>query len=180
MVTFDVGLIQNFSIIFTWLFFFVTLYAILSFGKIFGDHKGLQALIALVLSFFSILSPSVIKLVSLLAPAFVVVMLFLMFVFVLYKMFGVEESWISKAVVGEEGAAYYWIIIVAVLIFITSAAIVWGPALPYTKENATAEPGTISGNIAAVFFHPKLLGFLFLLLIAVFAIWLLTLPPSKS
>jgi len=180
MVTFDIGLIENFSIIFTWLFFFVTLYAILSYSKIFGDNKSLQAIMALALSFFSILSPNLIKLVSLMAPAFVVVMIFLTFLFVIYKMFGVEESWISKAVVGDEGAAFFWIIIVSILIIITSAAIVWGPSLPYTKENVSVEPGTISGNIAAVMFHPKFLGFFFLLLIAVFSIWLLTLPPGKS
>jgi len=181
MVTFDVGLIENFSMIFTFLFFFVTIYAVLSFGKIFGENKGLQALIALVLSFFSILSPNLIKLITTIAPAFVLVMVFLMFLFMLYKMFGVEDNWISKAVVGEEGAAYYWILIVSIIIILAGAAVVWGPSLPYTQGNVSGEPGTITGNIATVFFHPKVLGFLFLLLIAVFTIWLITLtPPLKK
>jgi hypothetical protein len=183
MATFlDIGILQNISTVFSFLFVFVVAYAFMEAFKFLGEGKaGIRAIFALCLAVMTLLSPNVIKLINTLAPAFVVVMMFLFFLFVIYKMFGVQDDWLSKAVVGEKGAAFYWILILAIIIFLGSFASVYGSKLlSYTQYgnettiNGTTTTDSVSHNIGATFFHPKVLSFFFMMLIAVFAIWLLT------
>ncbi len=182
MATFlDIGLLQNISTVFSFLFVFVVAYAAMEAFKFFGEGRaGIRAILALCLAVITLLSPNVIKLIDTMAPAFVVVMMFLFLLFVIYKMFGVQDDWLSKAVVGSEGSAFYWILIIAIIIFMGSFASVYGSSLlAYTGGgNVTSVNGTatasVSHNIGTAFFSPKVLSFFFVMLIAVFAIWLLT------
>ncbi len=182
MATFlDIGLVQNISTVFSFLFVFVVAYAVMEAFKFFGEGRaGIRAILSLCLAVITLLSPNVIKLIDTLAPAFVVVMIFLFLLFLIYKMFGVQDDWLSQAVVGKEGTAFYWILILAIIIFLGSFASVYGSSLlAYTGGgNMTSVNGTatasVSHNIGATFFHPKVLSFFFLMLIAVFTIWLLS------
>lgn len=180
MATFlDIGLLENISVVFSFLFIFVVAYAFMEAFKFLGEGKaGIRAILALCLAVLALLSPNVIKLISTMAPAFVVGMMFLFFLFVIYKMFGVKDDWLSKAVSGEGGAAYYWIIVIGILIFMGSLATVYGSQLLEFTQGVN-ETGDVPKNIGATFFHPKVLGVFFILLVAVFAIWMLSEEAKK-
>lgn len=175
MATFlDIGLLENISMVFSFLFVFVVAYAFMEAFKFLGEGKaGIRAILALCLAVFALLSSNVMKLINTMAPAFVVGMIFLFLLFMIYKMFGVKDDWLSKAVSGEKGAAFYWVLIIGILIFLGSFATVYGSKLlSYTEGTNTTS--TVSHNIGTTFFHPKVLGFFFLMLVAVFTIYLLT------
>lgn len=180
MATFlDIGLVQNFSIVFSFLFVYVVIFSILEYSKLFGESKGIHAIMALAVAVIAILSGRVVQLISTMAPAFVVGIFFIFFLFLIYRMFGVEESWIKNAIVGPEGDAYYWVIIIGVLIVMASVAMVYGDTLlAFTSANTTAQ-GAIGTNIGATIFHPKVLGFIFFMLMAIFAVWLLSAEKIK-
>ncbi|MEM4336970.1 MAG: hypothetical protein QXG86_03120 [Candidatus Woesearchaeota archaeon] len=178
MTTFlDIGLIESFNPVFSFLFVWVAVFAILEYTKLFTDNKGIHAMLAFILAVLTLLSNKLVELISLMAPIFVVGMIFLMFIFLIYKMFGVEESWFKEAITGRS-AAYYWVLIIAVVILVGSSAIVFGPellALTQPAENATG----VGQNIGATVFHPKVLGFIFIMTIAIFTIFELASESQK-
>lgn len=173
MATFlDIGLFETFHVVFAFLFVWVTVFAILSYTKLFTDNKGLHAMIAFVLAVLTILSPKIVELISLMAPIFVVGMIFLMFLLLLYKTFGVEDDWITKAVTGR-GSAFYWVLIVAIVILVGSISVVYGDQLLALTQAGEGNQTGIVGNLGATIFDPKILGFAIVMLIAVFTIYFL-------
>ena len=172
MTTFlDIGLLQSFNPVFSFLFVWVAVFAILEYTKLFTENKGIHAMLAFILAVMTLLSGKLVELISLMAPVFVIGMIFLMFLFMIYKMFGVEESWFKEAITGRS-SAYYWIIIIAVIILIGSIASVFGPELlAFTQAPAEGNATGVGQNIGATFFHPKVLGFVFIMTIAIFTIF---------
>jgi len=171
MATFlDIGLFEAFGPIFAFLFVWVTVFAILQFTKLFSENKGLHAMLAFILAVLTMLSPKLVQLITLMAPIFVVVMIFVLFLLLLYKMFGVKDDWITDAITGKR-SAFFWILIVAIVIVVGSVAVVYGQELLSITQGGN-ETG-IAGNLGATLFHPKVLGFAVMMLIAVFTIYLL-------
>jgi len=182
MTTFlDIGLLESFNPAFSFLFVWVAVFAILEYTKLFTENKGIHAFLALLLAIMTLLSGKLVSLISLMAPVFVVGMLFLMFLFLIYKMFGVEEKWFQEAITGRS-AAYYWVILVSIVILIGSIAYVFGPnLLAFTQGGATTGNETDVGrNIGATIFHPKVLGFIFIMAIAIFTIMQLASDIKKK
>ena len=184
MTTFlDIGLLQSFNPVFSFLFVWVAVFAILGYTKLFTDNKGIHAMLAFILAVLTLLSGKLVDLIGLIAPVFVVGMIFLMFLFMIYKMFGVEEKWFQEAITGKS-SAFFWIIIIAAVILIGSVAKIFGPELlAFTQAGATNETGNatnIGQNIGATFFHPKVLGFIFIMAIALFTIMQLASEVKKK
>ncbi len=179
MATFlDIGLVEAFAPVFAFLFVWVTVFAILQFTKLFTDNKGLHALLAFVLAVMTMLSPKLVELIAVMAPIFVVAMIFLIFLMLIYKMFGVSDDWLTGAIEGK-GSAFYWILIVAAVIVIGAVAIVYGEEILSLTQPAGNETG-VAANVGATIFHPKVLGFAVLMLIAVFTIYLLASKMKES
>jgi len=179
MATFlDIGLFEAFSPIFAFLFVWVTVFAILSYTKLFSENKGLHAMLAFILAVLTMLSPKLVQLIGLMAPMFVVGMIFLIFLLLLYKIFGVKDDWITSAIEGKS-SAFYWILIVAAIIVVGSIAHVYGPEL-LALTQGTGNETSIGANIGATIFHPKVLGFAVMILIAVFTIYLLASKIKES
>ncbi len=173
MATFlDIGLFEAFGPIFSFLFVWVTVFAILEYTKVFTENKGLHAMLAFILAVLTLLSPKLVQLITLMAPIFVVAMIFLLFLLILYKSFGVEDNWITGAITGR-GTAFYWILIVALVIVIGSVATVYGSELLSLTQGSEGNQTGLVGNLGATLFNPKVLGFAVLMLIAVFTIYLL-------
>src|SRR3989338_3861325 len=177
MATFlDLGLLQSFSAVFTWLLVFVLIFGILSFTKLFGEGAGLHAIIAFSIASLTMFSPTLIKLVGNMAPWFVVIFLFILFLLLGYKMFGITDTDITDTV-KKTGAIKWTVFIVGLIIFIASLSNAYGPGLLPTTvpqpsaETAVTETGEVAPstatsdfgtNVAAVFFHPKVIGMLFI------------------
>ena len=176
MATFlDIGLTQYFGVIFAFLFVFTIVYAILQYSKLLGDNKGIHSIIALTIAFFTMLSDKMSKIITDLSPIFVVMMVFILLLLMVYKMFGMEEKWITELIQGGDNSLRYFILVLAFVVLLGVIANVYGSEL---LQYTTTDTGSVTQNIGATLFNPKILGFGLVMLIAVFSIMMLA--KSKS
>jgi hypothetical protein len=188
----DVGVLQNFSIIFAMVLVIAIVYGLLQFTNAFHGSKGLHILIAFIVGLMLIMMPDVTKAISVMIPWFTLLFIFLVFLIMAYKIFGATDADIHGVL--QDRTLIWVIIIIAIVIAISSFSTVYGQRLltqtvPGAPSEAPAAPaqgtsgavtaggttasGSFSGNLAATFFHPKILGMLFLFLVAVFTIAIL-------
>ena len=201
MATFlDVGLLEHFGVIFVILLIFLILFGLLEYIKAFGEaKKGLHAIIALVVALLFLVSKIATNMVKMMVPWFMVLAIFLFFTMFLIRMFGVKEKHMLELI--KDPNVHPWIIIFVVLILFLSLGNAFGQSLlergeaakiptnysaqePGTELEPTA-PGTTSTtttsfttNLLNTLRHPKVLGMLFVFLVAVFALIFLTKPTK--
>lgn len=169
MATFlDVSGLEAFSKIFIFVLVLLAIYAVFVNNKAFGGAKWIAWLIALVVAIFVILSDLASGIIRHITPWFAILFIFVIFITMASKLFGA-----TGADIGE----YKWILlVVVVLVFIVGA-------LTYVRDQ-TNVPGDIDedGNeiiednyitTSNFVFHPKVMGIIFILLVAVFTIALL-------
>lgn len=184
----DVGLLQNFSIIFSLVFVIAIVYGIFEMGKIFGDSKGLHALIALIVGLMVIMVPNISKIIGVMIPWFILLFIFILFLIIAYKIFGATDSDVLSAL-KVDNVVIWVIIIIAIVIVIGSFSNVYGQSmLSKTTSNTTGSTGTGTGqasdtgsyaqNVSATFFHPQVLGLIFIMLVAVFTIALIAMKTK--
>lgn len=204
MATFlDVGLLENFGVVFVILLVFLIVFGLLEYMKAFGkDKRGLHAIVALVVALLFLVSKVATIMVQMMVPWFMVIAIFIFFVLFLVRMFGVEESTLKKLV--GRGDVYPWIIIFAVLILLISLGNAFGQGLLEKGEGtqtgtnySSGEYGTgslqpdiggtrsttttsFSVNLLNTLRHPKVMGMLFVFLVALFALLFLTKPYKPS
>jgi magnesium-transporting ATPase (P-type) len=184
----DISILENFSIIFTFLLVFVILYAMLEYFQWFGkDKRGLHSLISLAIAFMVIVSDSVRIVVESITPWFLVMILFIFFIVFVVRMFGVGDEQVSKAL----GSIYIWIIVFAVLILFVGLSNAFGQILLEKRtgeQNETVQPPieqppvveggvgspSFGQNVLLTFTNPKVLGMLLILFISMFAIMFLS------
>ncbi|MBU0461929.1 MAG: hypothetical protein KJ574_05065 [Nanoarchaeota archaeon] len=193
MATFlDVGLFSYFSVIFPVLLVFLLVFAVLTKTKFFGDNKGVYALIAFALAMMMLFTPGIIKVISVMAPWFVFIFIFFTLGILTLMILGTSSDSITKYM-SEWDTVHWFILAFAIIIAIGSLASVYGGSLlPYTSEtaagetvehvsgeNASAETATtgrttstgdFNQNVGRVLFHPKVIGMIFVLLVASFTI----------
>lgn len=178
MATFlDLGLLQYFDFIFPILLIFAVVFALLHKTKILGENPSLNAVIAFALALMSLLSPDLIDLINFMSPWFVLVFVFLILLLLVYQTLGATEKDIFSALKGEK--TIQWAVFgIAILILIAGVAHVFGQRmLPLTQtptetvitEGSTTTPA-YEQNVFATLFNTKILGLIFIFLIAVFAI----------
>ncbi|MBD3164762.1 hypothetical protein GF323_06190 [Candidatus Woesearchaeota archaeon] len=169
MATFlDVSGLQAFSHIFVFLLVLLAVYAVFAYNNAFGGAKWIAWLIALVVAIFVIMSDLLTGLIQHIAPWFAVLFVFVIFIATASKIFGAASS---------DAADYKWILfVVIVIIFIV------GSLLYLRKE--TAVPGDLDEEGREIkedsylttsnfIFHPKVMGIIFILLVAIFTVALL-------
>lgn len=189
MVTFlDVALVEVASPIFTMIFVWVVMFALMQIYKIPGDNKNLQAIIALMVSLFVLFTPPVTHLIQTISPWFVLMFILMLFMLIAVKMLGVGEGDIAHAVKGEEGRfILYFVIAFSLIIIAGSFGTTFGQDIgPYVDGDGNSttvttntgtgstDTGDFNKNLQATLFHPKVLGMILLLTIASFAIRMLT------
>ncbi|MBW2979038.1 hypothetical protein KY307_00030 [Candidatus Woesearchaeota archaeon] len=164
------------------LLIFVVVYALLSKTETFGKNKAFAAAVAIIAAFLGILFKDVLVIINFMAPWFVVIFIFLVLLLVLLMILGVKEETIAEFVSKNKGFQML-IIAIALIIFFAALGYVYGERLlPVTAEKApveakaitTGEAGTFKENVFKVIFNTKVLGALFILIVAIFAIVLLT------
>lgn len=174
----DVSLLSRFSAIFAFLFVLVFAYGILSFSKFFGGSKALQIFLAFLISVFVLLTPRIGQVFLLTVPWLTFFFIMIAFILLAYKMFGVTDMDFHTLIKNERGLVWT-ILSIVILLMIWGVVQVYGtPYIPGAGEGGAgagtdAAAGGFTSTMGAIFFHPKVLGAIFLLLMAVFAIGIL-------
>jgi hypothetical protein len=185
----DLGLIKSFSFIFPWLLVFAFTYAILQKTKAIGDNIAINAIIAVVAAFTVLLSDAAVQVVNFVIPWFAIAIIFFVILLLFFMIFGHSESSIFDYIKNDKGVGW-GIFVVALVIIIAGFGTVFGQGLTDLsfQGGETVVNTTISGgvgtpsheqNVIATLFHPKVLGFVVIFVIAIFTVSLLTSETTK-
>jgi len=185
----DLGLLNYFSVIFPFLLIFVLTYAVLSKTKFLGENNGIYGLIAFCLAMMTIFVPNVVTMINIMTPWLVLLFVFLILSVVALMALGMNFDTVAKYMNADWSVVHWVIFAFVLLIFLGSLASSFSDSLtPYDSDSTgesysgskmsaedlttgqSTDTGDFSGNIAAVIFHPKILGALFLLLVCVFTV----------
>lgn len=166
MATFlDLTGLEQFSSFFVFIFVWLAVWAILAYTKIFGENKALSIILGLIIGIFVLLSPTVTGSIAYIAPWIALVFVFIMLLKIVLQSFGatdVEAFAPLKSV--------FIVIIIIALLFGMLAYIRERTVLP--GEGGTSEEYDFT-KATNIIFHPKVLGIIFIFIIAVFTIALL-------
>lgn len=170
----DVGFLQDFGFIFSFLLVFAITYSLLQYTKALGEHKSFHAIIALSLSLLVILIPKAVEVIELLAPPFVILMIIILLFILMYKMFGATDENIAEVV--RKYAALQWGILIIGIVVV--AGVLGKVFFTGDEDSPTNYQNVYEGDVGgtgeeaalATLVHPKMLGTVMVLLIAVFTI----------
>jgi hypothetical protein len=176
----DISLLNQFSNIFVILFVFTATYAVLVFKSPFGSNKGLNAMMAAMIALVFIFSNDAIEVIKATIPWYIIIMIALMFIYMIIQSIGTAMPSILKNDIGT------WILIIGIGILALNVSLrigqTAGPFLGNESINSNnvvangeGDVGSqsYSQNLGATLFHPRVLGFILVLLVAVFSvIWI--------
>ena len=168
MATFlDVTGLQYFSNLFAFLFVWLIVYALLAYTRALGNNQLIHTLIGLIIGLFALFSPTVTGVIINIAPWFALIFVFAMFINVAGNMFGATNIGGSPAFKGIVLSLVLVILVVSVLIYVREQISV---------PEEINEDSDFS-KITNVLFHPKFIGMVFILIVAVFTVGLLASRP---
>ncbi len=192
------AVLSKISIIFVILFVWILVFGMLEKIKPMGpDKKNLHALIALAMAFLTAISGSASFMIEFMTTWFFVLALFVFLIIFVIGMFGVDDKAFQAA--GKNPQVYFWLITFGVIIGLFAFGQAFGQRL---LEQRTGPPpegippeeqvmgpdgmplppaltpttagSTFGGNVLTTMTHPKILGFILIMLIGTFTIWFLT------
>ncbi|MAE13812.1 hypothetical protein CMO92_04560 [Candidatus Woesearchaeota archaeon] len=190
----DIGLFQHFGIVFMFLLIFFLFYGILSYLNVLGkDNKGLHAWIALALAALFVMSDVAVLTLGFVTPWFILLALVIFLILISFRMMGVSETDILNAAKVNE--VKWTIIIVGIIIVLFALGNAMGQGLLEEQDgtgsvggnteiigedvvpggievSSDTDTGDYQSNLVNTIFHPKVLGLLFILLIATFTMTL--------
>jgi cytosine/uracil/thiamine/allantoin permease len=173
----DVGLLQKFDVIFPFIFVLVIVYALLTRTEWFKEKQFIALVIAFVLGVMTLFSSVAIKTLNRMAPWFILLVIFAILLLLAYSALGIKEESIMKLLTGSEHSETiaWWVIALMLIIGLGSLASVVSEEVGFGKlrtgENATIPTGEQETfGFWATLFHPKVLGMILILLIAMFTI----------
>lgn len=192
----DITFFRGITPILILLLVFAIVYGILSTTRFLGNNKNLNAIIALVIGIFVMFSTKIVKVIMVMIPWFLILGIFLILVVIAFKTLGLSDESLRNAV--HDKTVYWTITIICLILFVASIASVFGQQeLNVTKENSSSQVTFSSGdnsgttsvdsngnvitntdnfqnNAKATFYHPRMLGFIVVIIICVFAALQLT------
>ena len=166
MATFlDVSGLAHFSAAFVFLFVIIAVVAILTYTKSLPDHQWLMWGAAILIGLFVLISPSATEVVSNIAPWIAILFVFIVIV-------GVSASMVGGG--SEFGFAkpVFLILIVIAIVVGAGATIRSNIVVPGDNESSTDFDRDYS-QTSTIIFHPKFMGMVLIMAIAVFTIALL-------
>ncbi len=184
MATFlDIGLVENFSIIFYLIFIFVLIYAILSLTKVLGENKNLNAMLALALALILGLSGPTRELISFVTPTFFVFIFFAFFAVLIYRFMGASDKDVLEIMGSSKHSTRGFILIIILVIILSSIGKVFftGPTTSDVNEtavNKSAVGTTGQSALTATLTHPRVLGLVLILIIGAYAMSYLSATPA--
>lgn len=176
----DLLAFQEFQGVFAFLFILIGSYAILGSAEFFKERKFPLTMISFLLAFMALSSKIAIKTVSLMAPWFVLFVLFILIMMLGFMLLGVTQKRMLEFLESGEYAVGVWMLVILVLIGVGSLAVVWTEETGGLEElRGFNETKYKSGEYPVdtfwqTVFHPNMLGFVLVLIIAVFTLKYMT------
>lgn len=169
MATFlDAGLLSLVTPIFVFLLIFVAVYAILLKTKILGENNALMVTASLSVAVIAMFSGSMVpEFIIKTVPWIVALFIGLLLLVFIYLFLGEKTE---KEVLESLGLRWVVFVILIVILFIGLVQVV--TISPLQEGNATDD--AFKQEIISTLVHPRILGALFLIIIAAFAVKLLT------
>lgn len=172
----DIGILQAIKPIFTFLFVWFIMFAVLEKTKFFGDRVGTNGVISIIVAFLFILTPGVGELINIATPWFFILIFLILFIVILFMMVGVQEEKIALAF--QDNWVIWIILIIAIVgVFGFAASKVFGPSIQGIYGNETTRDEGFQSELGRVIFHPRVLGMFLLLAIASIAVRLISQKP---
>ena len=167
----DVGLLNFFLPAFTLIFIVVLCYAILN--KVLKGTIGTGAIwiASVCIGLISLFSGKAIDLINFVTPWFVVIFVFLLLIFMslMFWSGNPEKGGFTELEVWRNLGGTTTVVIIGVLILVLGISQVFGPVFNPYAAGGPAEK-TIGGDTIRTLFHPRVLGAVFILIIAAFSI----------
>ncbi|MEM4259989.1 MAG: hypothetical protein QXG00_02030 [Candidatus Woesearchaeota archaeon] len=191
----DISIFKHFGSFFAFLLVWIILFAVLEKTHILGkERRGLNSLLALVISFLVLATSSVLNLVSFIVPWFIVLIIVGLLIIFTIRVFGADEESIVKAVKTD---VYPYVIVIAIVILLFGLGSAFGQAalnLGWSSGKGSGNIGqngnysidcqygecpetntnSFSNNLFNTIFHPKVVGMIFIMLVGVFLLVFLT------
>src|SRR3989338_1391069 len=166
MATFlDVTGLQHFSSVFVFLFVVILIIAIFTYSKIMEEHQWIAWTLALIVGFFVLVSPTATTVVAKIAPWIAVLFVFVIIVAVAGKMVGGGY---------ELGFTKPLFLIIVIIAIVVGAGVTIRSNISVPGDNETSlDFERDYSQTSTVIFHPKFMGMVLILAIAVFTIALL-------
>ena len=202
MATFiDLGFMYGLSPIFVFLMTFAVVYVLLQGVKVLGDNKSMHAIIAFVVGIFLALSQNMIKIIMSIIPWFALIMFFLLLLVLGFGAMGAgkDELLDTLGSTDSPGSILFWaVVVIAVIIVGGAIANVYGqnqlsitnPSAKTMSQNSSVSAtntitanstqsldtntGSFGKNLGNTLYHPRVLGFILVMLIGVLSISMLT------
>ena len=158
----DLSFLGFFLPVFTFLFIFVLMYALLDKFKLMGENKWLKLIAAFSIALLFLFSKDTLKFVEFITPWFVILVVLALFILSLFMFMGMKEGDVEKAV--KDPVVYWTVLVIIIILLIIAIGEVFTFVAP---DSQTGTPP--SAGLAAVT-HPRTLWALFVLVIAAFAV----------
>ena len=179
---FDLGLIQKFDIIFPFLLVLIVVWGMLNYSKFLGTNKSLHAFIAIIIALLILISDSARDIINAIAPWFVLLFIFILFILMSIKIFGVSDSDIMSVLKSEEYSWIIWVIVIAgcaILAYSVVDTQVWQKN--EANETTPFSGGNVGEDTQSAFFatlrNPQVLGLVIIFLIGATTIYRLAKAP---
>lgn len=157
-----IGLLSNFSFIFSLLLVYLIVFAILEKTKFLGSDKGKHALVALAIAFLFLFVPEMRSMVSAFVPWLAILFILLLAVWVSFMFLGVKEETMTEQV-AKNGVFIFVLSATVLILFLIAMNQQWPNFLLVNQQ-----PGYWNA-IKRVVMSSKFLGAIFLLVIATYA-----------
>jgi hypothetical protein len=155
----DTGLLDFLLPVFSMMFVYAIIFAVLQKTKVLGDQTGTNALIAVVIAVLFAITPGTMEFIGAIAPWFVVILIIIFSFMLLFMFMGVKLE-VFEDIAKNEASIRWTVLIVGIIIVIIGLTSVFGPIF------GTPTGGEGIGNeIQKSIFDPKVLTTVFILLI---------------
>jgi len=161
----SLGFLEFFLPVFSFLFIFVIMYAVLDKFELMGKNNSIKFIAALCIALLFLFSKGILEFVNFVTPWFVVLVIIALFVLSLFMFMGVKEESIRNAV--SQPTVYWTVLVVVIILLIAAIGTVFSDF--FSSEGGSITDPT-KASITQILVHPRVLGALFLLIIVSFAV----------
>ena len=161
----SLGFLEFFLPIFSFLFIFVIVFAVLDKFKLMGENKTVKFIAALSIALLFLFSQETLNFVNFVTPWFVVLVVVALFILALFMFMGVKEKQMEETV--RDPRVYWTVLVIIIILLIAAIGTVFSDFFA-TEGGEITDP--TKASITQILVHPRVLGALFLLVIVSFAI----------
>lgn len=169
----DLNLVGFLAPIIILIFIWTLVFALLNKLKLFGDNKGMNGLIAVCVGLLVIINVDITLVLVNFIPWVFAFLLLLVFIFMIFMFMGMDEKHLTK-MIKDEPTIWVPVLAAIVIMFLVSMTSVFGPFLQVTDKPGFWEVAK------RTLFHPRILGALFIILVASQVIRAFEIPVGKS